>query len=101
MRTFLQHVKYKDDDITGIAAVEIFNILWKAGRMNKSDLVDEAAESLTKSGMKKVTRTKSRILWTNFTSINTFMMYRPLFIPTTLKKMAAMERRNLRKGVKL
>ena len=58
MRNFLQHVKYKDDDITGIAAVEIFRVLWKVGRMKISDLVDKAAESLMKSGMKKVTRTK-------------------------------------------
>ena len=57
MRHFLQHVKYKNNDIKGIAAAEIFRVLWRAGRMQKSVLTEKVEKSLSDSGMKKVTDT--------------------------------------------
>jgi hypothetical protein len=46
MCDFLQHVKYKHDKDKGIAAAEIFTILWRKGRINQSELLAKAETSL-------------------------------------------------------
>ena len=101
MRNFLQHVKYKDDDITGIAAVEIFRVLWKAGRMKISDLVDKAEGILDEERNEKSNSYKNQGYFGR--------TYKHGYIHDVPKIIGSMDieengcdtRKNLRKGVKL